>query len=212
MASAGPPTQSLDPSLQKHTSQPRSESEPGPKKPRAERSSMNEKQHPRETQDASRQPQLYSLLFYIFLDIIAAIATIILLSFSPSSTPEPTAPQSAMQRLAQSTRHSSLSLYLAAYTAYSAVGLYNIVHPPKYWPESGFVAVIAGVAVGGWYGPRAMADAMVLGGLLSLVAARGVDFMGARGRGVGSIEGARAGRVDEKVGGLGDVESGRGVE
>jgi hypothetical protein len=117
--------------------------------------------------------------------------------------------QSVIQHLAQQIQHPSLPLYLAAYIAYSAVGLYNIFHCPRYWPQCGLVAIIVAVVVGGWYGTRAMADAMVVGGLLSLVVARGADFL--RRDGDGSVEGPRGGRgvIDGKMRGLEDMELGR---
>lgn len=117
--------------------------------------------------------------------------------------------QSAIQGLSQQIQHPSLPLYLTADIIYSAVGLYNIFHCPKYWPQCGLVAIAAAVVVGGWYGTPAMADAIVVGGLLSLVMARGVDVL--RRRGDGSMEDSRRSRpeIDEKMRSLEDVELGR---
>lgn len=117
--------------------------------------------------------------------------------------------QSVLQHLAQQIQHPSLPLYLAAYITYSAVGLYNVLHCPRYWPLCGLLAVAVAVAIGGWYGTPAMADAMVVGGLLSLVVARGVDVL--RRGGDGSMEDSRRSRprIDQKIGGLEDIELGR---
>jgi len=71
-----------------------------------------------------------------------------------------------MHHLAQQIQHASLPHYLAAYITYSAVGLYNIFHGPKYWPQCGLVAIAVVVIVGGCYGTRAMNNATVIGGLI----------------------------------------------
>lgn len=89
------------------------------------------------------------------------------------------------------------------------MGLYNILHCPRYWPLCGLLAVAVAVAIGGWSGTPAMADAMVVGGLLSLVVARGVDVL--RRGGDGSMEDPGRSRpvINEKMRSLEDVELGR---
>jgi hypothetical protein len=76
-------------------------------------------------------------------------------------------------RLPQNLRCPSFSLYLTALSTYSAAGIIQLViqlmKRPVYWADCGLVAVIASVLTGVAWGGRAMVDALVLGGFLSLV-------------------------------------------
>ncbi|KAK0673504.1 hypothetical protein QBC41DRAFT_311748 [Cercophora samala] len=66
----------------------------------------------------------------------------------------------------------SMSVYIAAVLVYSAVGLYHIVHKPRYWADFGLIAAMFSVMAGVWLGKHIMVDALVLGGFMSLICAK----------------------------------------
>jgi hypothetical protein len=74
-------------------------------------------------------------------------------------------------------------MYLVAMSVYSAVGVFQVVHAPRYWADCALVAVIVAVVTGALHGIRPMVDALVVGGFLSLACCKAITWSaGARTR------------------------------
>ncbi|KAK0711865.1 hypothetical protein B0H67DRAFT_302033 [Lasiosphaeris hirsuta] len=78
-------------------------------------------------------------------------------------------PLSLVGHLAKSLSCPSLLLYMAASCIYMAVGLLHMCRPPRYWADCGIVALITSLLIGALFGSRAMLEALIAGGFLSLL-------------------------------------------
>jgi len=77
----------------------------------------------------------------------------------------------------RSLRCPSSSLYMVSILIYSAAGVSQVVREPKYWTESGLVAVLFSLVVGAVYGVQLMVDALVVGGSLSLICCKTIVWL-----------------------------------
>lgn len=69
-------------------------------------------------------------------------------------------------------------MYLAGMAIYSAVAVFHLTRPPRFWPECGLLAIIASVLVSAVLSSRAvLVDSLVIGALLSLVCAYVLDWL-----------------------------------
>ncbi|KAH8909359.1 hypothetical protein BR93DRAFT_924366 [Coniochaeta sp. PMI_546] len=117
--------------------------------------------------------------------LLGGLASVAIINFHSSSSPgmcsQPeTDPRRLMElpwngHLSQSLRCPSFPQYLAAIWAYSAMGLYHLVRRPPHWVDCGLLAVIGSILTGAWFGKRAMVDALIMGGFLSLVCSKAIE-------------------------------------
>jgi hypothetical protein len=72
----------------------------------------------------------------------------------------------------------SVPVYFLALSTYSAAGVFQLlVRQPKYWAECGLLAILASLLAGVLHGGRAMLDALILGGGLSLLCCKAIGSL-----------------------------------
>jgi len=109
--------------------------------------------------------------------VAGGLATVVVLNFNQSLGQCPALQEDhrwpmvlpLLKHLPASLRCPSSSLYMIAILLYSAAGVFQVVREPRYWADCALVAVLLSLAVGAVYGVRPMVDALIVGGLLSLV-------------------------------------------
>ncbi|KAL2201181.1 hypothetical protein P885DRAFT_56598 [Corynascus similis CBS 632.67] len=117
--------------------------------------------------------------------VAGGLATVVILNFNQSLGTCPAIREDhrwpmalpLLKHQTRSLRCPSSSLYVVSILIYSAAGVSQVVREPKYWTESGLVAVLFSIVVGAVYGVRLMVDALVVGGSLSLICCKTIVWL-----------------------------------
>lgn len=80
-----------------------------------------------------------------------------------------------MKLLPPSFTHPSQLVVLLQFMIWSFIRILHLLRSPGYWPECGLVAIGVSVAVGGWFGLRAMVGSLVIVAFSSLLGARAIE-------------------------------------
>jgi hypothetical protein len=61
---------------------------------------------------------------------------------------------------------------------YTAAGVFHLLRPPRFWVDLGLVAALTSVLAGVWFSSLAViVDGFILGGFISLVSARALEWL-----------------------------------
>ncbi|KAK0639169.1 hypothetical protein B0T16DRAFT_237709 [Cercophora newfieldiana] len=81
-----------------------------------------------------------------------------------------------MKQLPRSFTHPSPMMISLQFMSWSLIGTLHVLRSPRYWPECGLVANIISIAIGGWFGMRAMLDSLMITAFLSLLVAKAIEW------------------------------------
>ena len=120
--------------------------------------------------------------------LAGVIATLIILNFNYANTTCPTSENhhhwlshftiflDHHHLLPESFRCPDLQSYVIAMSTYTAVGIFHLLQPPRYWPAFGLLAIFVSVFAGSWFGIQSMLDFLILGGFMSLLCSKFHEF------------------------------------
>jgi len=82
-----------------------------------------------------------------------------------------------VQLLPSSFTRPSPLIMLLQFMSWSLIGIFHLLQSPRYWPECGLIANAVSIAVGAWFGLRAMLDSLIITAFISLLVAKTIEWV-----------------------------------